>query len=60
MNAAEIIAKLSEIERTVGKSDPVAIRAIAIEAQEGILHLERKLIATLQENQRLRERMEQC
>jgi hypothetical protein len=59
MNAAELIAKLSEIERNAGKGDPVVVRAMVIEAQEGVLHAERELIATFRENERLRERMEE-
>jgi hypothetical protein len=60
MNAAELMAKLVEIERAVGWTNPVNIRAKVIEAEESLLQLEQQMIETLRENARLRERMESC
>ena len=60
MKAAEVIAKLLQIERAVGRVDPTSIRLFVHEIQDGVLQLERLLIATLEENEALRERMERC
>lgn len=60
MSAAILISKLLEIERSLGKCDPVKIRAIVLEAQGCVLELEQQLIETMGEMQRLRERMENC
>lgn len=60
MSAAILIAKLLEIEQSLGKTDPVKIRAMLFEAQGCVLELEQQLIETMREMQRLRERMENC
>lgn len=58
MNAADLMAKLVEIERVVGWTSPVNIRARVTEAEESLLQLEQQMIETLRENALLRERME--
>jgi hypothetical protein len=42
----------------VGKGDPVTVRAMLIMAEDGVLQFARLLIATLEENEALRQRME--
>jgi hypothetical protein len=60
MSTAILIAKLLEIEQAVGKSDPIRIRAMVLDAQGCALELEQQLIQALKESQTLRERMENC
>jgi hypothetical protein len=59
MNAADLMAKLIQIERAVGGTHP-PVRAMAIEAEDSLLQLEQQLIESLRENELLRERMENC
>lgn len=59
MNAANLMAKLVQIERAVGGTN-LAVRAMVMEAEESVLQLEQQMIETLGENERLRERMENC
>lgn len=60
MSAAILISRLLQIERTLGRSHPLEIRNLVLEAQGCVLELEQQLIETLRENERLRERMERC
>ena len=60
MNAAKLIALLLEIERAVGKCDPLVIRRMVLEAEEGVMRLEQQLTAALHENLILRQRAEAC
>jgi hypothetical protein len=50
-----LIADLVNIERIVGKSDPIAIRRMVVEVQESVLHLQQQLVDALEDNGRLRE-----
>jgi len=58
MNALKVMATLVEIERIVGKGDPVAIRTMIAEAQEDVLRLEEQLMVALENNGVLREQLE--
>lgn len=58
MHAAEIMARLIEIEKAVGKSDPALIHSLLLKVEEGILHLEQLTIEALRENIVLRQQME--
>lgn len=60
MSAANLINKLMEIERVLGKAETAALRKLVHEAQSCVLEMQRQLIDTLGENARLRERMETC
>lgn len=60
MSAANLITRLLQIERALGKSHSLEIRNLVLEAQGCVLELEQQLIETLRENERLRERMERC
>jgi hypothetical protein len=60
MSTAILITRLLQIERALGKSHALEIRTIVMEAQGCALELEQQMIEVLQENQRLRERMERC
>lgn len=58
MNALKVMATLVEIERIVGKGDPIAMRAMIAEAQEGVLRLQEQLMVALEHNGMLREQLE--
>ncbi|HEX3660804.1 MAG TPA: hypothetical protein VHU89_05205 [Acidobacteriaceae bacterium] len=58
MGAANLIGKLVEIERAVGRARAVEAHALVLEAQSCVLEIQRQMIETLRENVRLRERME--
>jgi hypothetical protein len=58
MHAAEIMARLIEIEKAVGKGDPALIHSLLMKVEEGILHLEQLTIEALRENIVLRQQME--
>jgi hypothetical protein len=60
MNIADLITKLVEIERAIGKADSSKLREMVIDCEEEVLRVERQMIDTLGENGRLRERMENC
>jgi hypothetical protein len=60
MNAADLIAKLVEIERAIGNADAPKVRAMVLEAEEVVLRFEQQTIETLRENKRLRDLMENC
>jgi hypothetical protein len=60
MNAAKLMATLVELEALAGKGDPMAMRLMILDAQEGVLCLERQLMATLEINERLKEQLEVC
>jgi len=60
MGIAILVAKLLEIERSIGKADPVKVRAMVLEAQGHVLELEQQLIQAMAETQRLRDRVENC
>jgi len=58
MSAANLIKKLVEIERAVGKTRTPEVHSLVLEAQGFVLEIQRAMIETLRENARLRERME--
>jgi hypothetical protein len=58
MSAANLVSKLMEIERVVGKTRTTELHGLVLEAQGFVLEIQRQLIDTLRENARLRERME--
>jgi hypothetical protein len=60
MDALQVMAVLVNIERVAGRVDPIAIRAMAVEAQEGVLRLQQQLMAVLADNGSLREQLEVC
>jgi len=60
MSTAILIAKLLEIERAVGRDDPATIRGMVLDIQGCVLELEQRLLRTMEECQRLRERMVNC
>ena len=55
-----LMQKLLEIQRRAGSDDGTTVRALALEAQDDLLELERSMIAALADNDELRRRMEQC
>jgi hypothetical protein len=60
MSAANLVDKLVEIERAIGRATTADVHAMVLEAQGCVLDIQRQLIDTLRENARLRERMEKC
>jgi hypothetical protein len=58
MSAANLISKLVEIEKVVGKARIAEVHGLVLEAQSCVLEIQRQVIDTLRENARLRERME--
>ena len=60
MTTADLIAKLVEIEQALGTTGSARARALLFEAEEAVLRLEQQMIETLRDNERLRERMENC
>ena len=58
MIAADLMAKLVEIEQVVGRTTPANIRARVMKAEESLLQLEQQMVARLRENELLRECME--
>jgi hypothetical protein len=60
MSAANLVNKLMEIERSIGRATTADVHALVLEAQGCVLEIQRQIIDTLRENARLRERMEKC
>ena len=60
MNTDKVLAKLLEIERSLGKADIPSLRGMVLTVQEEVVQLERRFLATLTENCRLREQLEKC
>jgi len=58
MTAAILIAKLLEVEKSIGRAHHSTLRNMVLEAQGCVLEMEQQMIETLRENGRLRERME--
>ena len=58
MHASEIMARLIEIEKSVGQANPTLIRAQLMLVEEGLLQLEQLTIEALRENARLHRQME--
>jgi hypothetical protein len=49
-----LLQKLLDIEKAVGRGDPMAVRTMVMEAEECVLQMEREFLDTLSENERLR------
>ena len=47
MSAAVLMSKLLEIERSVGRVDPVQVRSMVIDAQKTLLDYQQEIIHTL-------------
>lgn len=60
MHTAALMAKLLEIERRARSEDESGLRALALEAQDDLLQIERSIIEALSDNDELRRRMEKC
>lgn len=60
MNAANLVSKLMEIERAIGRATTADVHAMVLDAQGCVLEIQVQLIETMRENARLRERMEKC
>lgn len=58
MGATDLVSKLMEIERAVGRVRALEVHGLVLEAQGYVLEIQRQMIETLRENARLRERME--
>ena len=56
MQTTQLLDKLLEIERSVGHADPIAVRAMLLEAQSQLVILERDLLIVLNEVHELRKR----
>lgn len=60
MHTAGLMLKLLEIQRRAGSDNGIEVQALALAAQDDLLHIERAMIAALAENDELRRRMEKC
>lgn len=60
MDGIKVMALLVDIDRLVGKGDPMVIREMIMAAQDGVLRLQQQLVATLENNGRLRDQLEIC
>jgi len=58
MYAANLMAKLVEIERAVAGAGLTHVHTLALDAQQSLLQMEQQLMETLLENQRLLEFLE--
>ena len=50
-----LLEKLLEIERSLGRVDPLTVRTMLMEAQTEALHMEQELIGALAELHQIRE-----
>jgi hypothetical protein len=55
-----LLEKLLEIERSVGHTDPLQVRAMLMEAEADVLQVQAEMIGLLQESARLREQCVGC
>ena len=60
MLTSSLLEKLLEIERRVGSTDPLQLRAMLMEAEADVLSVQAEMIGLLQESARLREQYERC
>ena len=58
MLTTNLLEKLLEIERSIGRMDNTALRSMLMDAQVQLLHLEKDVIGVLEEVRGLRERQE--
>lgn len=52
--ATNLLGKLREIKTAVERGDPTAIHPMLIEAEDYVLQMERELMTSLSENERIR------
>jgi hypothetical protein len=60
MQAADVIARLVELEQAALKCDRSTIHKMLLEVEEGVLQLEQLTLETLRENATLRDRLAGC
>lgn len=58
MNAAVLLSKLLDIERTIAHGDFRAVHPMLLEAEDLVLHIQQEFLNTLHENETLRLRLE--
>jgi hypothetical protein len=58
MDPPDLLHKLMEMERALGRQDVLALRNLLIEAEDGVLALEREKEFLARENASLRQRLE--
>jgi hypothetical protein len=56
--ATTLLNTLREIKEAVARGDPKAIPSMLLEAEDCVLQIERELMKSLNENERLRRRTE--
>lgn len=56
MNTVILIQKLNEIEQSLGKAEPVAIRRLLLEAQDCALNIQRASVEQMRRDSRLTAR----
>lgn len=57
---ARVLDRLLEIQRRAGKDDGALVRALALDAQEDLLEVERQMVTALSELHELKRRLERC
>ena len=57
---ARVLDRLLEIQRRAGRDDGSVVRALALDAQEDLLEVERQMVAALSQVHELQRRLERC
>jgi phage shock protein A len=57
---ARVLDRLLDIQRRAGKDDGSVVRALALDAQEDLLEIERQIVAALAQVHELNRRLEKC
>jgi hypothetical protein len=57
---ARLLDRLLEIQRRAGKDEGGLLRALALDAQEDLLEIERQMVTALCEVHELKRRLETC
>lgn len=57
---ARVLDRLLEIQRRAGKDDGSVVRALALDAQEDLLEMERQMVSALSQLHELQRRLERC
>lgn len=57
---ARVLERLLDIQRRAGKDDGSLVRALALDAQEDLLEIERQIVAALAQVHELNRRLEKC
>lgn len=60
MPTTKLLEKLLEIERSLGRTDDLSLRAMLMEAQTEVLRVQAEVIQVLEDMQSLREQQERC